>query len=199
MSGNKITWTETFVGPKKTCQMKNHFKPKDFSLLWKLANKYPPYKKNVQSFLCVTVTPLFSNSIASGVYTVILQITQKILITDTCHWLEPIPVILGVLKIFTFSETITHFFQSPKFQFSSLILDRLCVSFNTHHFFMRKQFISVDCYTGRLTFSNIILHKRAIKWILVARQAEMRKGKCVPEVVAYEENLIVIYNWREIL
>ena len=109
MSGNKITWTETFVGPKKTCQMKNHLKPKDFSLLWKLANKYPPYKKNVQSFLNVTVTPLFSNSIASGVYTVILQITQKILITDTCHWLEPITVILGFLKIFTFSETITHF------------------------------------------------------------------------------------------
>ena len=104
--------------------------------------------------------PLSPNSVASGVYTTFLQITQKILITDTCHWLEPITVILGFLKIFTFSETITHFrtilfFQSPKFQFSSPILDRLCVSFNAHHFFMRKQFMCVDCYTGRLTFSSI--------------------------------------------
>ena len=45
LSGNKITRTEIFVRSKKTCQMKNHLRPKDFSLLWKLANKYPPYKK----------------------------------------------------------------------------------------------------------------------------------------------------------
>ena len=50
----------------------------------------------------------------------------------------------------------------------------------------------VDCYTGRLTFSNIILHKRAIRRISVDSQAEMRKDECVPEVVAYEWNLIVI-------
>ena len=50
--------------------------------------------------------------------------------------------------------------------------------------------MSVDCYTGRLTFSNIILHKRAIR-MLVACQAGMRKDKCVPEVAAYEVNLIV--------
>ena len=117
---------------------------------------------------------------------------------------EPITLILCFLKIFTFRETITPFritifSQSPRFQFSSPILDGLCVSFNVHHFFMRKQFMCVDCYTGRLTFSNIILHKRAIRWILVASQAEMRKDECVQEVVASEGNLIVINYWREIL
>ena len=49
--------------------------------------------------------------------------------------------------------------------------------------------MSVDCYIGRLTFSNITLHKRAI---LVASQAEMRKDECMSEVAAYEWNLIVI-------
>ena len=72
------------------------------------------------------------------------------------------------LKIFAFRETITLFrtiifSQSSRLQFSSPILDGLCVSFNVHHFFMRKQFICIDCYTGRLTFSNIILHKKAIR------------------------------------
>ena len=57
---------------------------------------------------------------------------------------------------------------------------------------MQKQFMCVDCYTGRLTISNIILHKRVIRWILVASQTEMRKDKFVPEVVAYEGNLVVI-------
>ena len=110
----------------------------------------------------------------------------------------------GLLKIYIFRETITHFrtiicSQSPRFHFSSAILDGLCVSFNTHHFFIWKQFMCVDCYTHRLTFSNIIVCKRAIRWILAASQAEMRKDKCVPEVVAYEWNLIVINYWREIL
>ena len=137
-------------------------------------------------------------------YTALPQTTQKILITNTCYWLEQITVILGLLKIFNFIEKITHFrtitfSQSQRFQFSSPILDGLCVSFNAHHFFMRKQFMCVDCYTGRLTFSNIILHKRAIRWILVASQAEMRKDECVPEVVAYEWNLIVINYLRGIL
>ena len=73
------------------------------------------------------------------------------------------------------------------------------VSFNVHHFFMRKQFMCVGCYTGRLAFSNVILQQRAIRWILVASQAETRKDGCVPEVVAYEGNLILINYWREIL
>ena len=153
--------------------------------------------------MCVTAIPLPANSVASGVYTAFPQITQKILITNTCHWLEPITVILGFLKKITFRETITHFrtiifSQSPRFQFSNPILDGLCISFNAHRFFMRKQFMCVDCYTGRLTFSNIILHKRAIR-MLVACQAGMRKDKCVPEVAACEVNLIVTNYWREIL
>ena len=51
---------------------------------------------------------------------------------------------------------------------------------------VQKQFTCVDCYTGRLIFSNIILHKKTIRSRLVASQAEMRKDECVPEVVAYE-------------
>ena len=156
----------------------------------------------MQSFLRVTVTPLPPKSVASGVYTAFPQITQKILITDTCHWLEPITVILGFWKYLLLkkqSHRTIIFSQSPRFQFSSPILDGLSVFFNAHHFFMRKQFMCVDCYTGRLTFSNIILHKRAIRWILVASQAEMRKDECAPEVVAYEWNLIVINYWRKTL
>ena len=180
--------------------MKNHLKPRDFTLLWNLTNKNPP-------FLCVTIPhphPPPTISIASGVYTAFPQITQKILIKGTWHWLEAITIILGSLKIFTFTETTTLFrtiifSQSPKFQFSSPILYGLCVSINAHHFFMWKKFICVDCYTGRLTFSNILLHKRAIRWILVVSQAEMRKGECVSEVAAYEGHLIVINYWREIL
>ena len=82
-----------------------------------------------------------------------------------------------LLKIFTFRETIIHFrtiifSQSSRFQFSIPILDGLCVSFNAHHFFMRKQFICVDYYRDRLTFFNIILHKTTIRRIFVASQAE---------------------------
>ena len=64
---------------------------------------------------------------------------------------------------------------------------------------MPIQFMCANCYTGRLTFSNIILHKRSIRWTLVASQAEMRKDECVRETVAYEWNLIVMNCWREIL
>ena len=89
------------------------------------------------------------------------QKTQKIPITDTCHWLELITVILDFLKTFTFREPTTHFrtitfSQSPRSQFSTPILYGLCVSFNVQHFFMWKQFMcSIDC----LTFSNFILHR----------------------------------------
>ena len=47
------------------------------------------------SFLRVTVTLLPPKSVASRVYT---AFPQKILITDTCHWLEPITVILDFWK-----------------------------------------------------------------------------------------------------
>ena len=102
--------------------------------------------------------------------------------------------------IFTFRETTTHFraiifSQSSRFQFSSPILDGLCVSFNVHHFFMRKQFICIDCYTGRLTFSNIILHKKAIRWILVASQAEMRKDECARSCSIWMETVYELL-WR---
>ena len=70
----------------------------------------------------------------------------------TCHWLEPITVILSFLKIFNFRETIAHFrtiifLQSPGFQFSV---------------FPSMPFIS-SC----------------------------KNSSCVPEVVAYEGNLII--------
>ena len=148
--------------------------------------------------------PPSPNSVAPGIYTAFPQITQKILITDTCHWLEPITVILDFLKIFTFRETINDFrtiifSHNARLQFSSPILDGLCVSFHAHHFSMRKQFMCADCYTGRLTFSNIILHKRAIKWILIASHPEIRKNECVPEVRAYEGNLVAVNYWRDIV
>ena len=76
--------------------MKNHPKPRDFSLLWRLANKIPPNPSHP--------TP---KSVASVAYTIFPQITQKTLITDTSHWLQPITEILGLLKKFTFRET--HF------------------------------------------------------------------------------------------
>ena len=160
---------------QKNCQMKNHPKLRNFSQLRKLANK----------------NHLSSNNLSVKIY-------QKILIRGTCHILELITVTLGLLKIFHFRETITHsraisFSQSPKFRlFSSPILDGFCVSVNVRHFFMWKQFMCADC-------SKIILHKRAIRWILVASQAEIRKDEWVPEVLAYEWNLIVINYWREIL
>ena len=143
--------------------MKNHTKPRDFSLLWKTC-----FKKKVQSFLRVTLTPLFPKSVVSGVYTTFPQKTQKSLITDSCHWLESLTVILGFWKYSFFRETIIHFrtitfSKSLSFQFSIPILDGLWVSFNPHHFFMRKQFMCVGCCTGRLTFSNIILYKRGIR------------------------------------
>ena len=91
-----------------------------------------------------------------------------------------------------------HSFQNYNlFSMSIVLIFRS--NFNAHQFLIPKQLVCVDCYTGRLTFSNTILHKGAIRWILVVSQAEMRKGECVPEVVAYEENLIVINYWREII
>ena len=65
--------------------------------------------------------------------------------------------------IFFCVKKIYNFSQNPRFQFSSHILDGLCVSFKTLHFFMWKQIMCVDCYTGKLTLSNIILHKRALE------------------------------------
>ena len=185
--------------------MKNHPKPRNFSLLWKRANK-THFKNNVQFFLGVTVTPYPLNQFLQESTLISSNSSENtnhrhFSLSGTNHCNS------RLLKIYTFRETITQFrtiifSQSPRFQFSSPILDELCVSFNVHHFFMRKQFMCVDCYTGRLTFSNIILHKRAIRWILVASQAEMRKDECVSEVVAYEAyewNLIVINYWRKIL
>ena len=108
LNGNKITWTETFVRSKIFTKWKTTLNQGTLACYENLPIK-THFKNNVQSFLRVTVTPLPPKSVSSGVYTAFPQVTQKILITDTCHWLEPITVILGFLKIFTFSETITHF------------------------------------------------------------------------------------------
>ena len=48
----------------------------------------------------------------------------------------------------------------------------------------------LDDYTGRLILSNIILHII----LLLASQAQIRKDKCVPEVVPYKWNLIATIN-----
>ena len=134
LSGNKITWAETFVRSKKFDKWKTTL--------------------NRENFACYENLP-----IKTHLKKTILQITQKMLKTDTCHWLESITVFLWFLKLFIFRETVTHLrnilsSQRWRFQFSSPILDGLCVSFNAHHFFMWKQFMCVDCYISRLTFSN---------------------------------------------
>ena len=74
----------------------------------------------MQFFLCVTVNPFPPTQSAARVYTTFPQITLKILITNNCHWPEPITVILSFLKTFFFRETITHvrtiiLSQSPRF------------------------------------------------------------------------------------
>ena len=46
--------------------------------------------KNSAIFFVCNRNPLRPKSVASGVYTAFPQITEKILITDTCYWLEPI-------------------------------------------------------------------------------------------------------------
>ena len=95
-SGSKIMGTETFVKSKKFTKWKT-------TLNWGTVVCYEnlPIKtlfKNMQSFFAVTVTLLPPKSVTWGVYTTFPQITQKILITDTCHWLELITVILGFWK-----------------------------------------------------------------------------------------------------
>ena len=154
---------------QKNCQMKNHPKSRNFSQLRKLANK---------------------NHLSSNNFENTNQRHLPHTGTDHCN--------SRLSENIHFRETIIHFraisfSQSPRFQlFSSPILDGFCVSFSVCHFFMWKQFMCADC-------SKIILHKRAIRWILVASQAEIRKDEWVPEVLAYEWNLIVINYWREIL
>ena len=98
LSGNKITWTETFVRSKKFAKWKTTLNRGTLACYENFPIKTHLKKKNMQSFLCDTVTLLPPDSVASGVYTAFPQITQKILITNTCHWLEPITVILGFLK-----------------------------------------------------------------------------------------------------
>ena len=99
-----------------------------------------------------------------------------------------------------FKKRSNFFFVLKKLYFflKSPILGGLCISFKTCHFFMWIQFMCVDCYIGKFTLSNIILYKRAIRWTLVASQAETRKDECMIGAVAYEWNLIVINYWREI-
>ena len=112
---NKISWTEISVRLKKIAKWKTILDRETLVCYENL-----PICPTVQFFLCVTVTPLHPKSVSLGVYTAFPQITQKLLITDTCRWLEPITVILGSLKIFTFREAINHFrttifSQSPRF------------------------------------------------------------------------------------
>ena len=159
--------------------MKNHPKTRNFSLLWKIVNKNP-LQNNVQSFLRVTVTPPFTQI---SRFRSMQRLSSNNSENTNCHWLVPITAILGFWKYSILRKLLprTIFFsQSPRFQFSCPILDGLSVTFNARHFFMQKQFMCVDCYTGRLIFFNIIRHNRAIRRILVTSRAEMRKDDCVP-------------------
>ena len=97
LSGNKISWTVTFVRSRKIAKWNTTLNRETSACYENLPIK--TYLKKMRTlFLRVTVTPLSSKSVASGIYTAFPQITQKTLITDTCHWLEPITVILGFWK-----------------------------------------------------------------------------------------------------
>ena len=86
LCGNKITWTETFVRSKKFAKWKTTLNRGTLACYENFPIKTHLKKKNMQSFLCDTVTLLPPDSVASGVYTAFPQITQKILITNTCHY-----------------------------------------------------------------------------------------------------------------
>ena len=156
-NGNKINWTETFVRSKQVAKWKTTLNLGTLACYENLPIK-THLKKACNLFLRVSPFPQISrfrslHRLSSNNSENTNHRHLPLTGTDHCNsWL---------LKIFTFKETITHFrtiifSQSPRFQFSSPILDGLSVFFNAHHFFMRKQFMCVDCYTGRLTFSNII-------------------------------------------
>ena len=74
LSGNKITWTETFVRSKKFAKSKATLNWGTLACYEDLPIK--PTLKNVQSFLCVTVISRFSSLHCLS------SITHKILITD---------------------------------------------------------------------------------------------------------------------
>ena len=197
LNGNKRT--ESFVRLKKVAKWKTNL-----NLGTSACYENLPIKTHLTkacNFFPCKRNPPSPKSVASRVHTAFPQITQKILITiiPGCNSITVIPGFWKYSLLKKQSIRTIIFSQSPRFQFSSPILYGLSAFFNAHHFFMRKQFTCVDCYTDRLAFSNIILHKTAIRWILVASQAGMRKDECVPKVVAYEWNLIVISYWREIL
>ena len=161
--GSKITWTETFVRSKKFVKWKTTLNQGTLAYYENLPIK-THFKSNMQSFLHVTVTPLPPKSVSSGVYTAFPQVTQKILITDTCQWLEPITVILGFWKYTVLEkQSVISEFHFRKSKFSIFKSNFGWIGFNAHHFFIRKQFMHVDCYTCRLTFSNVFLDKRAIR------------------------------------
>ena len=106
---NKISWTEISVRLKKIAKWKTIL-DRETLVCYENLPIYPTLKKRAIFFVCNRNPP----------YTAFPQITQKLLITDTCRWLEPITVILGSLKIFTFIEAINHlrttiFSQSPRF------------------------------------------------------------------------------------
>ena len=83
LSGNKITWAETFVRSKKFDKWKTTL--------------------NRENFACYENLP-----IKTHLKKTILQITQKMLITDSWHWLESITAFLWFLKFLIFRETVTH-------------------------------------------------------------------------------------------
>ena len=125
-SGNKIIWTETFVRSKKLAKWKTTLNRRALACYENLPIK-THLKKCAIFFVCNHNPPSSQISHFRSLHHLFSNNNSEILMTDTCHWLKPITVILGFLKIFTRRETITHFriiifTQSPRFQFSSPIL-----------------------------------------------------------------------------
>ena len=170
-SGNKITWTETFVRFKKFAKWKTTL--------------------NRGTLTCYENLPIKTH-------------LKKRAIFFACNRNPSSPQISLFKSLYRLSSNNS---ENPNRRHLPLTGTNHCNSrlqfqlrFQLRSQFSSPIFMWVYCYIGRFTSSNIILHKRAVRWILVASQAEMRKGECVPEVVAYESNLIVMMNyWREIL
>ena len=109
LCGSKTTWLEHLLDKKSLPNEKHALNAGALACYENLLIQEFTLTNNIQSFFFVCVAPKINCSLME-VYTKFPQITQKILITGTFHWLELITVILDFLKIFSVRETTTQCF-----------------------------------------------------------------------------------------
>ena len=122
--------------------MKNHLRPRDFSLLWKLANM----SHRAIFFVCNRNPPSPKISFFRSLHRLSSNNSE---ITNHRH----LPLTGTDHCNSRLSENI-HFYRSNQssqnynfFSKSKILFIWNLGTFNTHHFFMRKHFMYVDCYT----------------------------------------------------